>query len=304
MSKISYIEKRFASKTLDKIKVANQIIDDYRGQGFDLTVRQIYYQMVSRDYIPNNKQEYKNLVKTISDARMAGMISWHAIVDRTRQLNKNSHWENPSDVIEAARQSFAIDKWRSQPYRPEVWIEKDALIGVIEPTCRILDVPYFSCRGYTSQSEIWRAFRRMDRYKLFRQIPYILHLGDHDPSGIDMSRDIIDRLTTFGLGREGVDFYVNRLALNFNQVEQYNPPPYFAKMTDSRAELYTSDYGRDSWELDALEPAVITDLITSEIERIRDDEIYEKSVKTESEYLEELGQITERYYEVVEFLKD
>lgn len=303
MPKIAYIEKRFAAKTENRIHVANQIIDEYRHQGFDLTIRQIYYQMVSRDYIPNNRSEYKKLVKTITDARLAGLISWTAIVDRTRDVVSNSHWSTPAEVIKSAEHSFKLDKWEGQPYRPEVWIEKDALRGVISDVCKSLDVPQFSCRGYTSQSEVWRAYMRMSFYSRSGQAPYIIHLGDHDPSGIDMTRDIIDRLTLFGLGCEGVDFHIKRIALNYDQVEQYSPPPKPAKLTDSRAGCYLSDYGDHSWELDALEPGVITNLVSEQIGRIRDDNKYQETVKTESEYLEELSEITSRYDEVVKFLK-
>jgi hypothetical protein len=84
-----------------------------------------------------------------------------------------------------------LDTRRNQEYYIEVWIEKDALLGILETICKKLDVPYFSCRGYVSQSSMWEAaqrFRENDREGI------LLHLGDHDPSGIDMSRDIQERL--------------------------------------------------------------------------------------------------------------
>ena len=112
-------------------------------------------------------------------------------MDRTRELRTLSHWDDPSSIVEACSKQFNLDLWDKQPFRPEVWIEKDALVGVFERVCRELDVPLFSCRGYTSQSEMWVAGQRMLQYKRNKQTPVIFHFGDHDPSGKDMSRDIV-----------------------------------------------------------------------------------------------------------------
>jgi len=221
MPKICYAEKRFRGDSLAIIEKANEIIDDYMGQGYDLTLRQLYYQFVARDLIPNTERSYKRLGSIINDGRMAGMIDWKSITDRTRNVRKNSHWSNPKEIIESCAWSYRNDLWANQDYRPEVWIEKDALVGVIEKVCRELDVPFFSCRGYTSQSEMWAASQRLRRYQFdHNQQPVILHLGDHDPSGIDMTRDIIDRIDTFKAG-----LTLDRLALNMDQVEEFSPPP-------------------------------------------------------------------------------
>lgn len=218
MSKICYLDRRFHRTSMVIVDRANQIIEEYAEQGFDLTLRQLYYQFVSRNYIANENSEYKRLGSIISDARLAGLIDWLAITDRTRNLRSNSHWDDPADIIDSAAKSFAVDKWSDQPYRPEVWIEKDALVGILESACKPLDVSFFSCRGYTSASEMWVAAQRLLGYEDHEQQPVIFHLGDHDPSGIDMSRDILDRLGLFGVK---VEFC--RIALNMDQVQQYRP---------------------------------------------------------------------------------
>lgn len=275
---IEYVQKNFGAKALDVIQKANAIIKEYQAQGFDLTLRQLYYQFVARALIPNRMSEYKNLGSIINDARLAGLISWEAIVDRTRNLQKNSHWENPHSIVDACAAQYQIDKWAKQPNHVEVWIEKDALIGVIEKACNALDVPYFSCRGYTSQSEMWAAGRRLQEYAQDGQEPVVIHLGDHDPSGIDMSRDIEDRLVMFSEGT----VEVNRIALNMNQVETYNPPPNPAKITDTRAKAYIRQYGSESWELDALDPRLLEKLITKTVLKYRDEDIWEKSLREEN----------------------
>lgn len=263
--KQQFIQKNFRAKSRALIIKANEIIEEYSAQGYSLTLRQLYYQFVARDLIPNTERSYKNLGSVINDGRLAGYIDWSAIEDRTRNVSAAPHWDSPADVIQAARDSYQIDMWADQPRRVEVWIEKNALTGVIHSTCRELHVPYFACIGYVSQSEQWRAFQRSLNHPVT-----ILHLGDHDPSGIDMTRDNDDRLNMVF----GGDVEMIRIALNMDQIEQYNPPPNPAKVKDSRFEQYLQDYGPDSWELDALEPSVINDLIRTHVDDIRDDELF------------------------------
>lgn len=256
MPKIKYVERSFSAESLKLVTLSNQIIADYTEQGYTLTLRQLYYQMVSRGIIANKLTEYKRLGSIINDARLAGLIDWKAIEDRTRNLRSLSHWDSPSSIVDTCAKQFWMDHWSNQNYRPEVWIEKDALVGVIEGVCNRMDVPFFSCRGYTSQSEMWGAAMRLMSHANKGQSPVIFHLGDHDPSGKDMTRDITDRMELFMGGIE-----LKRLALNMNQVEKYNPPPNPAKITDSRASAYIAEFGNSSWELDALEPQVISKLI-------------------------------------------
>ena len=278
---IEYVSKTFRSGTQAQVDQANEIIEEFQEQGFTLTLRQLYYQMVSRDMIPNKQASYNRLGRIVTEARNAGLISWVAIEDRTRNLERNSHWPNPQSIIRSAIHGYAIDKWRTQPIRPEVWIEKDALTGVIAGICDSLDVAYFSCRGYVSASEIWKAGH--DRIKnastYDQQQTVILHLGDHDPSGIDMTRDIEERLCLYAEGEVMVD----RLALNMDQVEQYRPPPNPAKITDSRATSYIEQYGRSSWELDALSPTVLAGLIETAVLNLRDEGLWVEAVEREEQ---------------------
>lgn len=292
MPTIAYIEKNFRQKTLATIGTANAIIEEYRADGMILTLRQLYYQFVARGYIPNNKREYSRLGDIIGDARLAGYIDWDSIEDRTRDLKSRPNWSNPGDILSSARASFHLDYWEGQETRPEVWIEKQALIGVIEDVCRRLDVSYYACIGYVSLSEMWRASERFAEMDGEGQTPVIIHLGDHDPSGIDMTRDIEDRQNVFSY-MGGID--VVRIALNMNQIEQYSPPPNFAKLSDSRASDYIRMYGSSSWELDALEPTVLRDLIERRVLSYRDDSIYEEVVQRENQYIRTLRNIEDNW---------
>jgi len=271
--KIRYEEKSFRGASLEIVRNANLIIEEYTEQGYSLTLRQLYYQFVARGMLENSKQSYSRLGGIISDARMAGLVDWNAIEDRTRELKKLTTWASPGEVAQAAADGYREDKWADQRVRVEVWIEKEALSGVFQAVCEELEVPYFACRGYTSQSEMWRAGQRLRKYERRRQRVVILHFGDHDPSGIDMTRDIDERLKGFGCAAE-----VRRLALNMEQVREFDPPPNPAKVTDSRFEGYEREYGEESWELDALEPSVLAKLVVDAVLELRDEETWEESV--------------------------
>ena len=144
MPKIEYVTKNFRRDSLTLIDKINRVIDDYAAQGYSLTLRQVYYQLVARDIIPNTERSYKNLGALISDARLAGLIDWRSIEDRTRNLRKNSHWESPSSMIDSAAYSYHRDHWEGQKNYVEVWVEKDALIGIVGQISRLLEVSQFS----------------------------------------------------------------------------------------------------------------------------------------------------------------
>jgi hypothetical protein len=297
MPTICYQDKNFRLDTIAMINKCNKIITEYQAQGYDLTLRQVYYQLVAHDLFPDDRKwrlteknkwvrdpngtknaepNYDWLGAMINDARLAGLVDWDVIVDRTRELRELPEWEAPGDIVSACAKQFQIDLWRGQEKRVEVWIEKDALIGVIERACNSLDVPYFSCRGYTSQSEMWGAAQRIiRRYEdEDEQETVILHLGDHDPSGIDMSRDIGDRLSLFCTHHDVPEPEVKRIALNMYQVRRYNPPENPTKLSDSRAKDYIRRYGYDCWELDALTPQVINALVTRHVKQHLDLDLY------------------------------
>ncbi len=316
MPKICYVPKTFNAEHGQIIAQANQILVSYEAQGYDLTLRQLYYQFVSRDLFPadwadkitgsvNNERSYKKLGSIVNDARLAGLIDWSHITDRTRNMKQNSHWDDPESIIGACADSYAVDKWQNQQNYVEVWVEKDALVGVLEVACKPLDVPYFSCRGYTSQSEMWvAAMRLVKRVKAGKRV-HIVHLGDHDPSGIDMTRDIRDRIELFiGAHVPGKVswFDLNRVALNMPQVQEYTPPPNPTKLTDSRAQGYLSEFGEECWELDALEPSVLTALITDTVEALRDEEQWNDDLARENNGKEKLTACSDRWSEVEELL--
>lgn len=319
MPRICYTKWEPKPEVAQLIKVVDGILQEYAEAGYDLTLRQCYYQMIARDLFPeswidrtynfknglapdtkNTVKNYKRLGDIVSKAREAGLLDWDHIVDRGREFQTRPHWSNPSHFLTSVAPQFGIDRWEDQPHRVEVWVEKDALSGIIERACSPLDVPYFACKGYTSASAIWEAGHRriLRRYATSGQSTVIIHLGDHDPSGIDMSRDIEARLRLFSSPLKGESrptVRVNRIALNMDQVEEFNPPPNPAKETDPRAKKYVEEYGQISWELDALDPVTLVELIQNAIREYMDEEAYDDKVTTEASWRNELVSMAKKW---------
>jgi hypothetical protein len=344
--KIAYTKKAFRSDSLAIIEQSLSICTEYARQGYDMTLRQLYYQIVANDLFPDERRwtwlpdkqkwvrddngtknaepNYKWLGDVINDARLAGLIDWDHISDRTRNLSSLLHFDDPADRIQHAARAYRIDKWADQPYRVEVWVEKEALAGIVGQVAQEWDCPYFSCRGYVSQSEMHAAGRRLAAYLCDEQHPVIIHLGDHDPSGIDMTRDVEDRLRLFmtdGLydtvgafdgdpetlrwvADNEIDLTVDRIALNMNQIRQYNPPPNPAKLTDSRCAGYIQNFGNQSWELDALSPAQMATLISEAVQRYLEADKWNAQVEREREEREALIATAQRWSDVEEFIRE
>jgi len=293
-----YVAKNFRPATLDLIEICEGILNDYAADGYDLTLRQLYYQLVSRDIIPNSQKEYSRLGSIVNDARLAGLLDWEQIVDRGRKTVENSHWTDPSAILRSAAASFAIDKWEAQPYYVEVMCEKQALEGVLAPVCERLDIPFSSNKGYSSQSFMWRKGKNLLRKVRRGKEILLLYLGDHDPSGLDMDRDIKDRLSMFvgnsdRLHVENLD--LNRVALTMDQIEEFNPPPNPAKITDSRAKEYIKKHGDESWELDALEPRILAALVEDAVFGVRDEDLWMEALAKEQAMTESLKGLADEY---------
>ena len=272
MPKIKYIDKQIRQAGLDKIAQVNAIIEEYQEQGYSLTLRQVYYQLVSKNIIPNSERSYDNIGNLIKDGRLVGLIDWDGIEDRTRHFRTLSHWNNPNEILRSAAYSYRIDLWQNQEFYVECWVEKDALISIVEQASNRYDVPCTSCRGYESASIMWRSAQRLIEKSNEGRTCIILHLGDHDPSGTDMSRDIGKRLHELK-----ADVEIKRIALTMQQIELYNPPPQPAKKTDSRFKKYKEEHGANSWELDALEPSVLDELIGDNIVKYLDIDLFEET---------------------------
>ena len=293
MARETFIDKRFTTASKNKLGLINDILDEYNTQGYDLTLRQLYYQLVARGNIENSQRSYKNLGGLVNDGRLAGLIDWNMIVDRTRGTAIPPHWRSPASILQNAARAFAIDKWEDQENHIEVVVEKDALRGVLEPVCDRLDINFTASKGYPSVTLLHRMSKRLlDKHYEDKKL-FILHLADHDPSGLDMTRDLADRFKMF----TRIDFEVLRLALNMEQVQMLNPPENPAKVTDSRYDAYVIEFGESSWELDAIEPRQLSEIIENQVKELRDEILWWEAVSQEQEWKDELYEFADTYEE-------
>lgn len=288
MSKIAYVKPvRWRKKTLEFLTKVTAIVEDYDKQGYRMTLRQLYYQLVSADVIANTPQEYSHLSRVLTEARIAGLLDWDFIEDRVRVPRAHPHWRDIPDLVNSATSSYRRDRWADQKQFLEVWVEKDALSGVLAPITEKFHVTLMVNRGYSSATAMHDAAVRLRSKEKSGKKVTILYIGDHDPSGEDMVRDIRGRLKIFRCNAT-----IKKIALTMTQIEKYEPPPNPAKMSDPRAEGYVNKHGESSWEVDALRPDVLNKLLTSEIMKIIDMKKYNKIVALEKKEIETLEEAT------------
>lgn len=286
-----FVQKTLQAASQKTVTTVNAILAEYEADGYDLTLRQLYYQMVARGYVENSQRSYKCLGDLVNNARLVGLIDWDMIKDRGRETICPPHWDSPADILRNAAQSFALDKWEGQPHYIEVMVEKQALEGVLIPVCRALDIRFTANKGYSSSSALYETGKRLKESADAGKCVWLLYLGDHDPSGMDMTRDIDDRTRLFS----GVSVEVKRLALNMDQIRELAPPENPAKTTDSRSEAYIRRFGSSSWELDAIEPRMLASLVTDAVEGLRDSTLWETAVAREEGMRTELTGFAQDY---------
>jgi len=288
--KEKFLDYGFSAASLTTLDEITTILSEYEQGGYDLSLRQLYYQLVARDKIPNSLKSYKRIGELVNNARNAGLIDWRMITDRNRERVSVSHWSDPAEIVKVAANQFRIDKWARQPVHIELMVEKQALEGVLVPVCERLDIAFTANKGYSSSTMMYEAAKRLAKLRTNKDL-YILYLGDHDPSGIDMTRDVRERLELYSRGVLNVE----RLALNMDQVQTFNPPENPAKVTDSRYDAYVVEFGPSSWELDAIEPRQLDRIVTDFVEGLRDEDLWAEAVEEEEEMRAELQAFVEEY---------
>jgi hypothetical protein len=282
--KEKFREPNLSSKKLEQLQIVNNILEDYKSQGYVLTLRQCYYQLVSKGIIPNDDKEYKKLGDLLTEGRMCGLIDWSMIEDRVRHPQIPYWVTGTKDAIRDTINQYRIDLQKGQENYIEVWIEKDALSSVFYNVTEKYHINLMVNRGYSSISAMYKAARRFKSKLSQNMNPIILYFGDHDPSGLDMIRDVRERLSEMQIKVE-----VTPIALNMQQIEDFNPPPNPAKITDPRAKWYIETYGDISYELDALPPYELENLVGTAIEVRIDIDKYNERIEQQNKDMELLA---------------
>ena len=280
MSKEAFVTKKFNASTLELIETCVDIMDEYSKIGLDLTVRQLYYQLVSKDLIENTDKSYDRISRIVNEARLAGLMDWEMIVDRGRPTTTTATWDEPRDILRSCIRQFRTDRWETQPFHVEIMCEKQALEGIFKPVCAKWGIPYTSNKGYCSQSVMYRKGKDIEELEIGDgKKVRIFYFGDHDPSGLDMDRDLGDRLKMFS----GCSDIIERVSLSMDQIHRFTPPPNPAKLTDSRAKEYIKLHGGKSWELDAMDPQYLQKIANECIEDVLDQDKWDEACDREKD---------------------
>ncbi len=249
-----------------------QIVKTFQADNYVLTLRQLHYQLVKANLIVNHTSAYKKLGDILDDCRYSGVIDWAAIEDRGRVPYLPYYADDLPDALDDIYNSYRLDRQRDQPNVVELWTEKDALSGILKRTTQKYHIRLVVNKGYSSSSAMYQAYERIVNNAYENRPTVILYFGDHDPSGLDMVRDIRERLLFMlengdNSGIQIWDDYLQviPIGLTMEQIKRHNLPPNPAKMTDSRSEGYIREYGKVCWEVDALDPAQLTAIVEANI---------------------------------------
>jgi hypothetical protein len=261
-------------KTIQRLEAAVDVLRAHR----PMTVRQVYYQLVSRQVIKNNRSMYQAVSDLLVTARKDGTIAWDDIEDRLRRPRTVSMWRNLPAFARTALAAYRRDVWETQAGYVEVWLEKDALSGIFEDVLNDYGVTLNVGRGFDGWDSIRNAAMR---YKA-RDVSHggnitVLYFGDFDPSGEDMARSLRERLRFFG-----VSPHIIKCALTMDDIRRYDLPTDFTKATDTRSAAFIAKHGDVSVELDALPTSVLRERLITEVESRLDLEALESVREAET----------------------
>lgn len=279
-SKLNDDSREFVLQVVD-------VLDDLKSY-WPLTLRQVYYQLVSKLIIPNNDTEYRKLSVKLTKGRLEGLVPWEALEDRSRSTHHSAGWEDQASFVEREVENllegYRRDLLANQPHSLELWVEKDALSKVCHDVAFRYCVPVIVARGFSSISYVNECRKRIKRnYEIEDRPTRILYFGDLDPSGWEMLPAMLETLQDeMGLGDlvEGV-----RCALMPDQVKKHKLPkdPTALKKTDSRAKKYQERFGNLAVELDALSPPLLQQIVKDSIVANLDVAEFNRQVDLQSE---------------------
>jgi len=207
------------------------------------TVRQVFYRLVSAGVIAKTEAEYKTTVtRLLTEMRRAREVPFGWISDNTRWMRKPTTFDSYEDALLSTARTYRRALWQEQPVYVEVWLEKDALAGVLYEVTEKWDVPLMVTRGYPSLTYLHEAAESV----AYQEKPaFIYYFGDLDPSGLDIPKKVEAGLREFAPEAE---IHFERVAVTPVQIKRWQLPTRPTKKTDSRSKSFTGE----SVEVDAI----------------------------------------------------
>lgn len=279
-------------ETTRLIELANNIL----AREYPATVRQVFYCLIAIDAIDNSDPDYKRVSRILTIARKDGRIPYEWIVDRSRPTYRPNVFKDPEAYAEFVAEDYHRDYWTMQTNHVEIWSEKDAIIGSIEPVTDKYGVTVRVARGFNSTTRVREVAQDL---LVVRKPKHIFYIGDHDPSGCMAEGEVLQRVIWHYcdlIGRahrapqrhdatlafaDGLDIHIRRLAIHQSDIAKFNLPPQAVKDTDSRAPWFEEQYGPDTVELNALPPTELRARISRAIRNLLDKEAWDRAMRAE-----------------------
>jgi hypothetical protein len=306
----------FRLKNQSLVLAATEILERER----PMTLRQLYYRLISAGVLHNDQKEYKRLGNVMTRLREDGRVPRTWIVDHVRSTLKPSSWTGLADFADTVRDAYRKDFWASLPHHVEVFVEKDAVAGTIQPVTAEYDIALRVCRGYSSVSF---AGEIADLWAKIKKPIFAYYVGDFDPSGFDLERDLREKLERYSgnktvnhSGKPGWEWLDNdfgalgshwnigifnrwilwsRLAIRETDFEEHDLIALPVKHTDNRAKSFIERHGRRCAEVDALPPSELRRRVEQAILSHVDEARWKRLVKVEKAEQETLSSVLDRW---------
>jgi hypothetical protein len=252
-----------------------------------MTVRQLFYRLVSSGAISNSTGEYRRVSRLITKARRDDRCPYEYLVDRSRPTYAPNVFEDCATYVSAVSCSYRKDHWELQPRHVEVWCEKDAVIGSIEGTTDKLGITVRVARGFMSATRVNDIAGDLER---IGKPTTVLYIGDHDPSGhcIEQAARNAVLARYSEITDNELEFEMVRLAIHQRDIKQFRLPPLRVKDADPRADEYRRKFGGQCVELDALPPSELRRRIQRAVAARRDERVWQKSIHIEQVEIESI----------------
>lgn len=259
------------------------ILVEFERQGPPMTVRQVFYRMSATGNADKTEAGYRRVQRALTEMRRAGALPYNYLADNTRWVRRPSTYSGIAAMLEQSQKFYRRALWDTQPVHVEIWLEKDALAGVINGITSNYDVPLYVTRGYPSLSYLYEAAQALADID---KPVFVYHFGDFDASGKDAARAIREGLASFGAI---IDF--REVAVTEAQIKALNLQTRPAKRSDPRA----AKWGNVAVELDAIPPATLRGMVSSVIERHIDQAELERLRTIEREERRSLGALIREF---------
>lgn len=268
-------------RTRDEIEDIEDAICDLLDDYHPMTIRQLYYQLVTTGAIPKTEAEYRTTTRLALNLRRNGTIPYSCIADNTRWMRKPRSFTGMEAMLDFSLETYRRALWIDQPVYVEVWLEKDALAGVLYEVTSRWDVPLMVSRGYASETYLYEAAQAIINAG---KPAYLYYFGDYDPSGLNIPEVIERRLRGFA---PDCEIHFKRMAVLPEQITEWHLPTRPTKKSDTRSRGFRGE----SVEVDAIPPAILRGLVSEVITQHLDSELLKKHLLSELIEKESLGRI-------------